>query len=214
MSSFRISAGVVALCMGAGLALAGEPAPKSAKKAKSAPAKSAPDASALDKRVAEAKHVFVGEGMRIYFVDRQFREVPYVRAAGDGAYKSAVVVVRVVDMLRSPGGEKPARVLVPIETSRDVYGQGLSPFDRHVDQYVGKQGIWLGEVVVRKDYGDDKSGRKPLEDPVTLLQTPQPDAKRRVAAEPLPMTQLKQVKDSIAGRSRPAVASPDPATAQ
>jgi hypothetical protein len=164
-----------------------------------------PDTAAIDRRVTDAKAIFIGEGTRIYFVDRQFREVPYIRAVGDGANKSAMVAVKVVKVLHPARGGVPERVLVPIETSRDAYGQGHSPYDEQVQRHVGKQFIWFGEVVVRQDYGDDKSGRKQLEEPVTLLQPRDP--KRSLVADSLPIGQLKQVTDSIARvRGQPAAA--------
>ena len=155
-------------------------------------AESALDVSALEKRVADSKHVFVGEGVRIYFVDRRYRETPYIRAEGSGAIKSAVVVVKVTKLLHPGAAEIPGHVLVPIETSRDAFGAGNSPYDREVERLVGKQGIWFGEIVVRKEAGDGQ----PLEDPVTLLQAG--DSKRRPTASPLPMRYLKEVNDSIA----------------
>jgi hypothetical protein len=152
------------------------------------------DVSALEKKVADSKHVFVGEGVRIYFVDRRYRETPYIRAEGGGAVKSAVVVVKVTKLLHPGAAENPGHVLVPIETSRDVFGAGSSPYDREVERLVGKQGIWFGEIVVRKDDHE----RKQLEEPVTLLQAA--DAGRRPAATPLPIKYLKDVNDSIARR--------------
>src|SRR5688572_16215376 len=108
----------------AGEALANEPGKKAAKKAKSA----APfDPSSLDKRVAESKTIFVGEGARVYFVNRQYQETPYIRAAGDGADRSAMIVVKVVKVLHPPGAKVPEKILVPIETSRNVLGEGRSP---------------------------------------------------------------------------------------
>jgi hypothetical protein len=166
---------------------AAEPAAKSRKKAEPAF-----DASALDRRIADSKHVFVGEGVRIYFVDRRYRETPYIRAAGEGAIKSAMLIVKVVKVLHPAGAENPGYVLVPIETSRDVFGEGSSRYDREVDRLVGKQGIWFGEIVLRKEAGDGQ----PLEDPVTLLVAG--DSKRRPAASPLPMRYLKEVNDGIA----------------
>ena len=166
-------------------AVAGEAPSKARKKAEPVL-----DTSTLDKRVADAKHVFVGEGVRIYFVDRRYRETPYIRAEGSGAVKSAVVVVKVTKVLHPGAGEIPGQVLVPIETSRDAFGAGNSPYDREVERLVGKQGIWFGEIVVRKEAGDGKL----LEDPVTLLQA----GSRRPTASPLPIKYLKEVNDSIA----------------
>ena len=168
-------------------AVAGEAPSKSRKKAEPAL-----DASTVDKRVADSKHVFVGEGVRIYFVDRRYRETPYIRAEGSGAVKSAVVVVKVTKLLHPAAAQNPGHVLVPIETSRDVFGAGSSPYDREVERLVGKQGIWFGEIVVRSDAEDGK----PFEDPVTLLRAG--DAKRKVAATPLHIKYLKDVNDSIA----------------
>lgn len=181
--------GVFSLLIGCLPAFAAEAASKSRKKA--VPAL---DASAVDKRISDSKHVFVGEGVRIYFVDRSYRETPYIRAAGDGSIKSAMVVVKVVKLLHPAGAENPGYVLVPIETSRDVFREGRSRYDQEVDRLVGKQGIWFGEIVVRKDGND----RKALEEPITLLHAGAPDARRRPAASPLPVKYLKEVNDSIA----------------
>jgi hypothetical protein len=178
--------GAIALCLDGTAAFSAEA--KSRKKAEPTL-----DASAVDRRVGESKHVFVGEGVRIYFVDRRYRETPYVRAAGDGSIKTAMVVVKVVKPLHPAGADYPGQVLVPIETSRDVYGDGRSRYDTEVERLVGKQGIWFGEIVVRKDYGDD---RKALEDPITLLQAA--DAKKRAVPGPLNIKHLKEVTDSIA----------------
>ena len=179
------------MALACGTALAGEPAKKPVKKAKSA----APvDSSSLDKRVADAATIFVGEGVRIYFVDRRYQEVPYIRAVGEGADRSAMVVVKVVKVLHPPGASVPDKIFVPIETSRNVLGEGRSPYDAQVERHVGKQGIWFGEIVVRTDYGEG-AGLKPLEEPITLLQSW--DAKRRPVANPLPIKQLKEVVDSI-----------------
>ncbi len=183
-------------CFAGALMLFAEFAPALAAEAKSRKkAEPAFDSSAMDRRIADSKHVFVGEGVRIYFVDRRYRETPYIRAEGGGAVKSAMVVVKVVKVLHPAAeAEYPAHVLVPIETSRDVFGEGRSPYDREVERLVGKQGIWFGEIVVRKEAGD----RKPLEDPITLLQTGPADTRRRPAASPLHIKYLKEVNDSIA----------------
>ena len=166
------------------------PKKKVAKKAK-APVES----PALDRRVADAATIFIGEGMRIYFVDRRYQEVPYIRAMGDGEIKSAMILVKVVKVLHPANAEAPARVLVPIETRKEIFGEGRSPYDEQVERHVGKQGIWFGEIVVRTDYGNDRSGRRPLEEPVTLLQSW--DAKRKPAVSSLPIKQLKEVEASI-----------------
>jgi hypothetical protein len=177
------------------LMLFAECAPALAAEAKSRKkAEPALDVSALEKRVADSKHVFVGEGVRIYFVDRRYRETPYVRAEGSGAVKSAVVVVKVTKLLHPAGAENPGHVLVPLETSRDVFGSGNSPYDREVERLVGKPGIWFGEIVTRKDADDGR----PFEDPVTLLQAG--DVRSRPAATPLPIRYLKEVNDSIVRR--------------
>jgi len=182
--------GFLAFCIDSVPASASEAASRSRKKADRPP-----DTSAIDRRVAESKAILVGEGVRIFFVDRQYREVPYIRAAGDGAHKSAMVQVKVVKVLHGAGAESPAQILVPITTSRDAFGEGRSPYDREVERLVGKQGIWFGEVAVRKEAGEGR----PLENPVTLLLPPATDAKRKGASPgPLPMTQLKHVTDSIA----------------
>lgn len=184
---------IVAAALMVAPAMASEPAKKPAKKTKSvAPV----DPASLDKRVADAKVVFVGEATRIYFVDRRYQEVPYIRAEGEGATRSAMVAVKVVKVLRSANTNVPERVLVPIETTKDIFGEGKSPYDTLVEQRVGKQGVWFGEIVVRRDYGDDKSGRRQLEEPVTLLQSGDP--KRRTAVSPLPIEQLKDVEAAIA----------------
>ena len=174
------------------LALLAECALASESKARKKPEPSL-DTAALDKRITGAKHVFIGEGVRIYFVDRRYRETPYIRAAGDGAVKQAMVVVKVVKLLQPAGVEVPAQVLVPIETSRDVYREERSRYDQEVERLVGKQGIWFGEIVTRKE-GDD---RKPLEEPVTVLQAVSADGKRRPVATPLSINHLKQVVAGI-----------------
>lgn len=190
-------------------ALASEPAKKPAKPAKSA---TPVDPSLLDKRVAESKTIFVGEGVRVYFVDRQYRETPYIRAAGDGADRSAMIVVKIVKVLHSHGASVPEKIMIPIETSRNVLGEGRSPYDEQVARHIGKQGIWFGEIVVRKDYGEG-AGRKPLEDPVTVLQVGSGDAKRKLAVNSLAIKDLKEVVESInrikaGGGSRKAEAIP------
>jgi len=183
--------GTLALLLVCAPALAVEADVKSAKKATNSAA-----LPGLDQRVAEAPMIFVGEGVRVHFIDYQYRERPYIQAAGEGANKSAVVVVKVVKVLHPPNAAAPERVLVPIETNRDVFGEGRSPYDEQVERHVRKQEIWFGEIVVRKDYGDDRTGRRPLEEPVTLLQSGNP--KRRLAAAPLNIRYLKQVTEAIA----------------
>jgi len=184
---------VGAIAFAGGSALAIESAKKPARKAKSV----APfDPSSLDKRVAESKTIFVGEGARVYFVNRQYQETPYIRAAGDGADRSAMIVVKVVKVLHPPGASMPEKILVPIETSRNVLGEGRSPYDEQVARHVGKQGIWFGEIVVRREYGEGP-GRKPLEEPITVLQTGSMDPKRKLSANSLPINDLKVVTESI-----------------
>ena len=182
-----------ALAFAGEVAMASEATKKPAKKTKSA----APvDPASLDKRVADSKTIFVGEGARIYFVDRQYRETPYIRAAGEGADRSAMIVVKVVKVLHPPGASVPEKILVPIETSRNVLGEGRSPYDEQVARHVGKQGIWFGEIAVRREYGEG-AARKPLEDPITVLQPGSGDAKRKLAANSLPIKDLKEVVESI-----------------
>ena len=168
-----------------------EPKKKPAKKAR-APA----DSTAVDRRVAGASTIFIGEGMWIYFIDRRYQEVPYIRAVGEGANKSALIAVKVVKVLHPPNAELPAKVLVPVATHKgDIASDAPSPYDDLVGRYVGKQNIWFGELAVRSDYGDDKSGRKPLEDPLTFLQAW--DSKKRPIVSALPIEQLKNVEGSI-----------------
>ena len=112
--------------------------------------------------------------------------------------------------MHPPGVSVPDKIFVPIETSRNVLGAGRSPYDEQVERHIGKQGIWFGEIVVRKDYGEG-AGRKPLEEPITFLQSW--DAKRRPAASSLPIKQLKEVTESIdrikaGGESRKAEVAP------
>lgn len=172
-------------------AMAGEAAKKPAKKAR-APVES----PALDKRIAAAKMIVVGDAVRIFFVDRRYQEAPYIRAAGEGPAKTAMILVKVTKVLHPANAEVPARLFVPIETSKgDIFSDGRSPYDEEVARRVGKPGIWFGNLVVRTDYGDDKIGRKPLEEPLTLLQSW--DSKKRPVASSLPIAQLKEVERSI-----------------
>jgi hypothetical protein len=168
-----------------------EPKKKAAKKAR-APVES----PALDRRVGDAKTIFVGEAVRIYFVDRRYQEVPYIRAAGEGPNRSAMILVKVAKVLHPANADISSRILVPIETNKgDIFSDHRSPYDEQVARYVGKQGIWFGDIVVRTDSGDDKIGRKPLEDPLTFLQAW--DSKKRPVASALPIAQLKEVEGSI-----------------
>jgi hypothetical protein len=182
----------------------GEPKKKAAKKAR-APVES----PALDKRIAAAKMIVVGDAVRIYFVDRRYQETPYIRAAGEGSAKSAMILIKVTKVLQPADAIVPERVLIPIETSKgDIFSDGRSPYDEEVARHVGKPGIWFGELVVRLDYGDDKSGRKPLEDPLAFLQSW--NSKKRPVASSLPIAQLKEVEAGI-NRVKLAKAAP-PAT--
>ena len=186
---------VGAMAFAGGLALAEEPAKKSAKKAKSA----APvDSSSLDKRVAEAPAIFVANAVRIYFVDRRHQEVPYIRAAGEGSRKNALMLLKVTKVLHPANANVPERVVVPLETTRDVFGDGKSLYEQQTERYVGKQAVWFGEVKVVRDFSGDGSGRKPLEDPVNLLVTGDAKRKQPATISPVPIEQLKDVESSIA----------------
>lgn len=180
--AFAYSA-VLALCLGFAGANASEPAAKSRDKPEARPA-----APTIDKKVADSRTIFIGEGVRIYFVDRKLREVPYIRAAGAGANRTAMVVVKVVKVLH--GADSPGQVLVPIETNRDAFGIGRSPYDGQVERHVGKQGIWFGDLAVHGDPGDERA-------PMTVLQSRTGEA-RAPAANPLPVKFLKEVTESIA----------------
>jgi hypothetical protein len=152
---------------------------------------------ALDRRIANAKMIVVGDAVRIFFVDRRYQEAPYIRAAGDGPTKTAMILVKVTKVLHPANAEVPARLFVPIETSKgDIFSDGRSPYDEQVARHVGKPGIWFGELKVVTEIGDDKSARKPLEDPIALLQAW--DAKKRPVVSSLPIAQLKEVEASIA----------------
>jgi hypothetical protein len=97
-------AGVIALVMACAPALAAEGETKKRAKAKAPEVRAEP--VELDKRVAESKYIFLGEGVRIYFLDRQYRETPYIRAADDGRMKSAVLVVKIVKPLQPAKGKQ------------------------------------------------------------------------------------------------------------
>ena len=200
------------LAFACGPALAEDAAPKKAAK-KAAKKERAPvESPALDRRVGDAKTIFVGEAVRIYFVDRRFQEVPYIRASGDGPNRAAMILVKVARVLHPANAEISSRVLVPIETSKgDIFSDHKSPYDEQVARYVGKQGIWFGDIVVRKDSGDEKIGRKPLEDPLTFLQAW--DSKKRPVASAVPIAQLKEVEGSIkrVKLGRQTVAKEEPA---
>jgi hypothetical protein len=169
-----------------------EPKAKKAAKKARAPVES----PAVDRRVADAKTIVVGDAVRIYFVDRRYQEVPYIRALGDGPNKTAMILVKVTKVLHPANAAVPERLLIPIVTSKgDIFSDGRSPYDEEVARHVGKPGIWFGDVVVRVDYGDEKSGRKPLEDPLAFLQSW--DSKKRPVASSLPVAQLKEVETSI-----------------
>jgi hypothetical protein len=193
-------AAAIALACAPALAEDAEPA---AKNAKSKPAKKAAMKTrapgglpAVDRRVADAKTIVVGEAVRIYFVDRRYQEVPYIRAAGEGPNRAAMILVKVAKVLHPANAEVSGRILVPIETNKgDIFSDRRSPYDEEVARYVGKQGIWFGDIVVRTDSGDDRIGRKPLEDPLTFLQAW--DSKKRPVASAVPVAQLKEVEASI-----------------
>jgi hypothetical protein len=152
----------------------------------------------MEQKVAESKAIFVGEGVRIYFVDRRYRETPYIRAEGEGALRWAILVVKPVKALHPPKADLPAQVLVPIMTTRDVFGEGRSHYDEQVNRHVGKQHIWFGESVVHRDYVIGAGQRKPLEDPVTVFQARTWQAKKGPTANPLPAKQLAEVEEAIA----------------
>jgi hypothetical protein len=199
-------AGAIALAMMCAPALAAEGETKKRAKAKAPQARAEP--VELDQRVAESKFIFLGEGVRIYFLDRQYRETPYIRAADDGKLKSAVLVVKVVKPLYPTRGDVPAQILVPISTDRDVFGEGRSHYDHQVARYVGKQGIWLGDFTTINSYGDPKAPR-PLENPFTFFRS-------KSGTTPLPEKQLKEVVASIkskseGGRRKAEVAAAKPA---
>lgn len=181
--------GAVAVAMVCVSAVAAEGEPK--RRAKKAEAPRAEPVS-LDQRIAESKYIFLGEGVRIYFLDRQYRETPYIRAADDGRMKSAALVVKVIRQLQPEKGEAPAQILVPISTDRDVFGDGRSHYDQQVARLVGKKGIWFGDFVTVREYGDPRAPR-PLENPVTFF-------KSKTGATPLPDKQLKEVTAAISGR--------------
>jgi len=155
------------------------------------------DPVTVDERVADARAIFVGEPMRIYFVDYRYREIAYIRAAGYGTARNAMMVVKVKKVLHAPPGDFPAQVLVPVYTTRDVFNDGPSPYDRMVERYVGKQAIWLGEVVTIKHWGDDKNPQ-PLEDPVVTFQARSADGQRRVFPTPYDIRRLNEISDTIA----------------
>ena len=190
-SSLCLAALLLVVFAAPAMASEGAPKKKVAKKAR-APVES----PALDKRVADARTIFVGDAVRIYFVDRRNQETPYIRAAGEGSAKSAMILVKVTKVLHPANAEVPGRVFVPIETSKgDIFADGHSPYDEQVQRHVGKPGIWFGEIKVVSDFSDDKSGRKPLEDPIALLQSW--DAKKKPVVNSLPIKQLKEVEASI-----------------
>jgi hypothetical protein len=192
-----LAAGALALCMSCAPAFAAEGETKKRAKAKALQVRAEP--VELDKRVAESKFIFVGEGVRIYFLDRQYRETPYIRAADEGKLKSAVLVVKVVKPLQPATGDLPAQILVPITTDRDVFGEGRSHYDQQVARHVGKQGIWFGDFVTHNSYGDPKAPR-PLENPFTFFRT-------KTGANPLPEKQLKEVAATISRVKGGVVAS-------
>jgi ribosomal protein L12E/L44/L45/RPP1/RPP2 len=196
--------GAIALVMACAPALAAEGETKKRAKAKAPQVRAEP--VDLDQRVAESKFIFLGEGVRIYFLDRQYRETPYIRAADDGKLKSAVLVVKVVKPLQPVKGDLPAQILVPISTDRDVFGEGRSHYDHQVARLVGKQGIWFGDFVTHNSYGDAKAPR-PLENPVTFF-------KSKSGTTPLPEKQLKEVVANISKRAKVATASAASAKAE
>ena len=201
--------GVIALVMTCALAFAAEGEPKKRAKAKAPQVRAEP--VDLDQRVAESKFIILGEGVRIYFIDRWYREAPYIRAADEGRLKSAVLVVKVLKQLQPAAGEAPAQILVPIATDKDVFGEGRSHYDQQVARLVGKQGIWFGELATINSYGDPKAPR-PLDNPVTFFRS-------KSGTTPLPEKQLKEVVASInskaeGGRRKAEVAATAPAKAE
>lgn len=180
-----------------------EDAAPGAKKAEKKPEKKAErkmrvpvDSPALERRVGDAQTILVGEAVRIYFVDRRYQEVPYIRAAGEGSNRTAMILVKVARVLHPANANISNRILVPIETNKgDIFSDRRSPYDEEVARYVGKQGIWFGEIVVRTESGDEKMVRKPLEDPLTFLHAW--DSKKRPVASSVPLAQLKEVESAI-----------------
>ena len=191
MSHVASWVGTLALLVTCAPVLAAEGEPKKRAKAKAPQVRAEP--VEMDKRVAESKFIFLGEGVRIYFLDRQYRETPYIRAADDGKLKSAVLVVKVVKSLQAATGDIPVQILVPISTDRDVFGEGRSHYDQQVARHVGKQGIWFGDFETRSSYGDPKAPR-PLENPVTFFRS-------KSGTTPLPEKQLKEVVASIKSKA-------------
>src|SRR5689334_13049901 len=95
------------LTLACGPTLADDVKPEAKKIAKKAAKKErAPvESPALDRRVGDAKTIFVGEAVRIYFVDRRYQEVPYIRAAGEGPNRSAMILVKVAKVLHPANAE-------------------------------------------------------------------------------------------------------------
>lgn len=197
--AFALTAAMAAVALGA------ESEPK--KKGKPGAVQRAEPVS-LDDRVAQSRAIFVGEPMRIYFVNYQYREISYIRSAGYGTARNAMMVVKVKKVLHAPPGDFPEQVLVPVYTTRDVFGEGPSPYDRMVERYVGKQAIWMGEVITIKHWGDDKNPQ-PIEDPVVTFQARAPDGQRRVFPAPYDIKRLNEVNEAIARvKAGPKPASP------
>ena len=90
------------------------------------PVSEPPQFVTLDQRVAAADFIFVGEGRRLFFVDKQYKEVPYEQAATMHKLKAAVIEVAVVKSLFPVAWTEGTVVLIPVATWKDSAGRGGS----------------------------------------------------------------------------------------
>jgi hypothetical protein len=170
-----------------------------------------PDTVTVDQQVAESSFIFIGEPVRIYFADHEYREVPYEQSyvvselppgAGGGQVRRALLEIKVVRILwKSDARERP-HVVRSLSIRKEAREGWPSSYEESVKKYLGRQGIWFGNFSIVKQYSErtpDGSGHtfKAIRVPVELFREKSWSARLHVVPNPMPIDHLDEVLDSI-----------------
>ncbi|HTE14360.1 MAG TPA: hypothetical protein VK642_04725 [Burkholderiales bacterium] len=169
-----------------------------------------PERVTVDDRVAKSDFIFIGEPVRIYFADKDYKEVPYSESIvlyaspqSGVRFRRALVEIKVDKALWDVSAKARQYVLLPLPpTAKEAAFSDKSTYEEHVTKYIGNKGIWFGRISTIEEYYEsrpDGSGaeRIKLSEPVELFLPDYWIAKSHRVPNPTPLSHLEEVTESI-----------------
>jgi hypothetical protein len=165
----------------------------------------------VDDRVAQSDLIFVGEPVRIYFVDKEYKEVPYEDSVVETEdpqshlrLRRALLEIKVNSVLWEASPKERKHVLFPLSPVAKEIGffDRSSIYEELSTKYIGHKGIWFGHTLILAEYYEIPSDggfskKQTMRDAVELFHPKFWVARSHRVPNPMPLSDLEEVKGSI-----------------